>query len=199
MLLAAAALAPTAGASPAADLASVLRDYARDDRITPCRFTLGQLKSSRKQISEDVEAYGKGIRAALVREIKRWRAGRCKGKGPRSISLRIVSVKRAGGVDAESVTIRNTGRRTLSLRGIALRDAADHTIKLRSGKLRPGRRLRVVTGCRSGHSRPVRRGGRYYACRTTEVWDDAGDTVELLSRYGGLIARRTSGAVATPG
>ena len=198
-LLAAAALAPGAGASAAGDLQSVLRDYSRDERITPCRFTLGQLKSSRKQISEDVETYAKGIRGALVREIKRWRAGRCKGRGPRSIRLRIVAVKAAGGVDVEAVTIRNTGRRTLRLRGVALRDGADHTIKLRSGRLRPGRRLRIVTGCRAGSSRAVRRGGRYYACRTTEIWDDAGDTVELLSRGGGLIARRTYGSVAAPG
>lgn len=192
-LLAAAALAPSAAGSPAGDLKAVLQDYSRDDRVTPCRFTRGQLESVRAQISEDVETYAKGIRGAIAREVRRWRDGGCKGRGVAATKLRIVAIEAAGGPRDESVTIKNTGRRTVSLRGFALRDAADHTVKLRSVKLRAGRKLTVVTGCRSGHRKPVRRGSRYYACRKTEIWDDAGDTVDLLSRGGGLLAQKTYG------
>lgn len=184
-------LAPSAAASPAGDLKSVLRDYARDEKITPCRFTQGQLESSRTQISEDVEIYAKGIRRALAREIKRWKDGACKGKGARATKLRIVAIKATGGPGQESVTIKNTGRKSINLRGFALRDGADHTLKFRSTKLNAGRKLRVVTGCRKGHKGAVRRGSRYYACRTNEVWDDAGDIVELLGRGGGLVAKKT--------
>jgi hypothetical protein len=192
--LIAAVLAPSAAGSPAGDLRSVLQDYSRDGKVTPCRFTRAQLESARTQITEDVEIYAKGIRAAIVKEIKRWKDGGCKGKGAGASALRIVAIDAKGGARKESVTIKNTGRTTVKLRGFALRDAADHTLKFRSTKLEPGRRLKVVTGCRSGHRSPVRRGTRYYACRKTEVWDDTGDTVELLGRGGGLLATKTYAA-----
>ncbi len=190
-VLVAAVLAPTAAGSPAGDLSSVLRDYSRDEKITPCRFTQGQLESARSQISEDIEIYAKGVRGAIRREVKRWKNGGCKGRGAAANKLRIVAIDAAGGPRKESVTIRNTGRRTVRLRGFALRDAADHTLKFRSTKLAPGRRLKVVTGCRKGHRSAFRRGSRYYACRKNEVWDDAGDVVELLGRGGGLLAKKT--------
>ena len=36
----------------------------------------------------------------------------------------------------------------------------------------------------------VRRGSRYYACRKTQFWDDAGDVVELLAPGGGLLSQK---------
>lgn len=189
-VLVAAVLAPSAAGSPAGDLKSVLQDYSRDERITPCRFTQRQLESARTQISEDIETYAKGIRAAIVREVKRWRDGGCRGRGAAASKLRIVAIKARGGPSKESVTIRNTGKKAISLRGFALRDAGDHTLKFRSTKLKAGRSLKVITGCRKGHRRALRRGSSYYACRKNEVWDDAGDTVELLGRGGGLLAQK---------
>jgi hypothetical protein len=190
-VLLAAVLAPSAAGSPAGDLKSVLQDYSRDDKVTPCRFTQGQLESARTQISQDIEAYAKGVRAAIVREVKRWKDGGCKGRGAAANRLRIVKVKAAGGASKEYVTIRNTGRKAVSLGGFALRDAGDHTLKLRSTKLKAGAKLKVVTGCRKGHRSALRRGSSYYACRKSEVWDDAGDTVELLGRGGGLLATKS--------
>lgn len=192
-VLVAAVLAPSAAGSPAGDLKSVLQDHSRDQKITPCRFTKGQLESARTQVSDDIETYATGIRGAIGREIKRWRDGGCMGRGASSSKLRIVSIKASGGPRKESVTIKNIGRKAISLRGYALRDAGDHTLKFRSTKLRAGRALQVITGCRKGHKSAVRRGSRYYACRKTEVWDDAGDTVELLGRGGGLLATKTYG------
>ena len=157
-VLVAAVLAPSAAGSPAGDLKSILQDYSRDEKITPCRFTPAQLQSARTQISEDVEAYAKGIRGAIARETRRWKDGACKGKAGAAGKLRIVAIKPAGGPAKESVTIKNTGRKAVQLRGFALRDAADHTLKFRSTKLRAGRKLNVITGCRNGHRRPVRRG-----------------------------------------
>jgi hypothetical protein len=186
-VLVAAALAPGASASPSADLASVVQDYSRDQKITPCRFTQGQLESARRQISEDIEIYAKGVRAAIVRETRRWKTGGCARK---AATLRIVRIQPKGEAASESVTIKNVGRRAVNLRGYALRDSTDHTLKLRSTKLKAGRTLRVVTGCRKGSSSAVRRGSRYYACRTKQVWDDAGDVVELLGPGGGLLSRK---------
>ena len=189
VVLAAVLLTPTAGASPAADLAAMIRDHARDDKLTPCRFTKDQLNSARTQISADIDTYGKGIRTAINRELRRRRDGRCKGKRD-GAKLKIVTVKATGDAGKESITIRNLAGKTVNLRNYALRDADDHVLKLRSTKLKRGARLRVFTGCRSGHRKAVRRGSRYYACRSIEVWDDAGDLVELLGPGGGLLSRK---------
>ena len=193
-VLVAGALAPAAGASPSADLAAIGRDYASGRDITPCRFSVAQLQGARSAVTADVETYAAGLTGAIDRELKRWKDGGCTarkiaaGAGAR---LRIVSVQPKGGARTESVTIQNAGRRTVNLRGYALRDAGDHTLKFRATKLKRGAKLRVITGCHSGSTRAVRRGTRYYVCRSKEVWDDAGDTVELLGRGGGLLASKT--------
>lgn len=191
-LLAAAALAPAAVASPAADLAAMIRDQARDNKLTPCRFTKNQLNNARTQISGDIDTYGKGIRTAINRELKRWSDGRCKGKRD-GAKLQISKVRGAGVAGKEYVTIRNLAGKTVNLRNYALRDAGDHVVKFRSTKLKRGAKLKVITGCRSGHETAFRRGSSYYACRSAEVWDDAGDLVELLGPGGGLLSRKAYG------
>jgi hypothetical protein len=187
--LAAAVLAPAAaGGSAAADLASVTRDYTRDQRITPCRFTKHQLEGARSKIGQDIASYAAGIDRAIAREIKRWKQGGCAGRHP--VRVRIVAVAPKGAAGAESVTIKNISSKPVSLRGYALRDADDHTLRLGATKLAKGRSLRVVTGCHSGHRGAVRRGARYYACRATAFWDDTGDVVQLLGPGGGLLSQK---------
>jgi lamin tail-like protein len=191
-LLVGAVLAPTAVATPAADLSAMIRDHARHNKLTPCRFTKNQLNSARTQIGADIDAYGKGIRTAINRELKRWSDGACKGKRD-GAKLQISTVRATGAAGEEYVTIRNLAGKTVNLRNYALRDSADHVVKLRSTKLERGAKLKVITGCRSGHSSALRRGSSYYACRSTEVWDDAGDLVELLGPGGGLLSRKAYG------
>jgi hypothetical protein len=191
-LLVAAVLAPTAAATPAADLSAMIRDHARDNRLTPCRFTKNQLNQARTQITADIDTYGKGIRSAINRELKRWSDGSCKGRRD-GAKLQISTVRGAGAAAKEYVKIRNLAGKTVNLRNYALRDGADHVLKLRSTKLRRGASLKVITGCRSGHKGALRRGSSYYACRSVEVWDDAGDLVELLGPGGGLLSRRSYG------
>jgi hypothetical protein len=193
-LLVAAVLAPAAAASPAADLSAMIRDHARDNTLTPCRFTKNQLNGARTQISADIDTYGKGIRAAINRELKRWSDGGCKGRRG-GAKLQITKVRASGAAAKEYVTIRNLAGKTVDLRDYALRDSADHLLRLRSTKLKRGARLKVITGCRSGHRSAFRRGSSYYACRSVEVWDDAGDLVELLGPGGGLLSRKQYGTV----
>jgi hypothetical protein len=188
--LGAAVLAPGAAAgSPAADLASVTKDYTRDGRITACRFTQSQLEGARSKIGEDIASYAAGIDVAIAREIKRWKDRGCAGKR-RAVRLRIIAVSSSGGANVEYVTIKNVGSKTVNLHNYALRDGDDHTLKLRATKLKKGAKLRVVTGCHSGRNGAVRRGSRYYACRKTQFWDDAGDVVELLAPGGGLLSQK---------
>jgi lamin tail-like protein len=192
-VLVAGALAPAVAASPSADLTAIGRDYASGRNITPCRFTVAQLQGARTAVTADVETYAAGLTGAIDRELKRWKDHACTPKKIAAAAggkLRIVSVRPKGGARAESVTIQNAGRTTVNLRGYALRDAGDHTLKFRATKLKRGAKLRVVTGCAKGSKRAVRRGTRYYFCRSKQVWDDAGDTVELLGRGGGLLSRK---------
>ena len=192
VLAAAAVMAPAAAASPAADLAAMIRDHARDDKLTPCRFTKNQLNHARTQISGDIDVYGKGIRSAINRELRRRSQGKCRGKRG-GAKLQIRKVRGTGAAGKEYVKIRNLAGKTVNLRNYALRDSTDHVIKLRSTKLKRGATLKVITGCRKGHKKPFRRGSSYYACRSVEVWDDAGDLVELLGPGGGLLSRKQYG------
>jgi hypothetical protein len=188
-VLSGAVLAPgAASGSDTADLVAISRDYTRDQRITPCRFTRHQLEGSRTKIGQDVASYAAGIDAAIAREIKRWRSGGCTKRHP--VRVRIVAIAPKGAAGAESVTIKNVSSKAVSLRGYALRDADDHTLLLGTAKLAKGRKLRVVTGCRSGHRGAVRRGSRLYACRETAFWDDTGDVVQLLGPGGGLLSQK---------
>ena len=199
--LVAATLAPGASASPSADLTAIGRDYASGRDITPCRFTVAQLEGARSLINGDVETYAAGLGVAIDREIKRWNDGGCTARkvaAAAGAKVRIVSVQPRGGARAESVTIKNFAGKTIDLRGYALRDAGDHTLKLRTTKLKRGARLTLVTGCRKGSKKAGRRGSRYYFCRSKQVWDDAGDTVELLGRGGGLLSSRTYGTPPAP-
>jgi hypothetical protein len=191
-LVVAAVLAPTAAATPTADLSAMIRDHARDNKLTPCRFTKNQLTQARTQITADIDAYGKGIRTAINRELKRWSDGKCKGKRD-GAKLQISTVRGTGAAGKEYVKIRNLAGKTVNLRNYALRDGADHTLKFRATKLKRGASLKVITGCRSGHKTAFRRGSSYYACRSVEVWDDAGDLVELLGPGGGLLSRKSYG------
>ena len=86
------------------------------------------------------------------------------------------------------MTLRNFGSKTVSLKGYVLRDAADHAIKFKKTTIKSKRSVVVVTGCRKGSKKAVRKGTRYYACRTKEFWDDAGDVVELVNAKGGLLS-----------
>lgn len=201
VVLVAAVLAPSAAGSPSADLSAVAGDYASGKRITPCRFTQAQLARARTLINGDVATYAAGLGPAIDREIKRRKDRGCTAKrraAGAGANIAIATIHSQGGASAESVTIRNRSRKSVNLRGYSLRDAGDHTLKFRSTKLAPGRTLRVITGCRTGTRKAVRRGSRYYVCRSKEVWDDTGDVVELLGPGGGLLSTKTYGTPPSP-
>lgn len=196
-LLVGALVAPGAGASPAADFAAIVKDFTRDRDVTPCLFTRAQLEGARAQLGPDANAYAPGLGDELSREIRRWRDGGCTTRRVAAAlggDVRIVKVSAKGAARRESVTLRNYGSKAVSLRGWILRDAADHQIKFKKTTLKAKRRVVVVTGCRRGSRKALRKGTRYYACRSTEFWDDAGDVVELVNAKGGLLSKKAYGA-----
>jgi len=195
-LLVGAVVVPGVGASPQSDFNAVIKDYTSDRNVTPCLFSQAQLESARSQLGVDANAYSPGLGAAISREIKRFKDGGCTAKrvaAARGGDVRIVKIKSKGAARSETVTLRNYSKKTVNLRGYVLRDAADHAIKFKKTTLKSKRSLVVVTGCRKGTKKAVRKGTRYYACRSTEFWDDAGDIVELVSPKGGLLSRKSYG------
>jgi hypothetical protein len=198
-LLAGAVVVPGVGASPAADFNAIVKDFTSGRDITPCLFTQAQLEAARAQLGPDANAYAPGLADEINVEIKRWRDGGCTAKRvatARGADVRIVKVSFKGGVRKESVTLRNYSSSTVSLKGYILRDAADHAIKFKKTTIKSKRSVVVVTGCRKGSKKAIRKGTRYYACRSREFWDDAGDVVELVNAKGGLLSSKTYGSGA---
>lgn len=195
-LLVAVVAVPGVAASPTADLNAIVKDFTSGRNITACLFTQAQLEAARAQLGPDANAYAPGLGEAISREIKRWKDGDCSRKriaAAKGSDVRIVKVASKGGARSESVTLRNYGSKTVSLKGYLLRDAGDHAIKFIKTTIKPRRSVVVVTGCRKGSKKAVRKGTRYYACRSKEFWDDAGDIIELVNAKGGLLSMKTYG------
>src|SRR5205823_185820 len=109
----------------------------------------------------DANAYVPGLGVEISREIKRWKDGDCSAKrvaAALGANVRIVNVAPKGTARKESVTLRNYGSKTVNLRGWVLRDAGDHAIKFRKTTIKSKRSLVVVTGCRKGSPKAVRKG-----------------------------------------
>jgi hypothetical protein len=203
----AAGMMPVSGAAaaPADDYQAVFRDWQPDQDITICRFSRTQLVNARDvaRTIADFESYAPGFNEELARELARHDSGGCRGVAvppskaqrnrSRLRSVRIVGVRPKGGA-RESVTIRNAGRRAVSLRGATLRDRSGHRLRL-SGKLGGRRSLRVFTGCAAGRRSPARIGSRLFACRSGRLWDDRGDVVKLVDSRGVVVAQRGFGTL----
>ncbi|MGI9081787.1 MAG: lamin tail domain-containing protein [Thermoleophilaceae bacterium] len=205
MLVAAAAavavLLPTSSAlaTPGTDYRAVFRDWKPDRVITACRFTRTQLVNARKVAATvtDFNSYAPGFRENVRREIARHDAGGCSRARARSAlrNVRITRIRPRGGL-GESVTIRNTGARAVSLKGATLRDRGGRRLRLGgAGKLAGRRSLRVVTGCARGRRRPARIGSSLFACRSRRLWDDRGDLVKVVDSRGTVVARRGYGTL----
>lgn len=199
--------APAGSAAPADDYRAVFDDWRGDQDVTACRFSRTRLANARDVARSvgDPDSYAPGFREEVERELARHAKGGCRGVAPeppesqRARSplrrVRIVRVLARGG-SGESVTIRNSGSRRVSLAQASLRDLRGARLQLPRGTMLHGRRsLRVVTGCARGASRPVRRGPSLFACRRRGLWDDRGDVVKLVDPSGIVVAQSGYGTL----
>ena len=203
LLALAAAGPPPALAGPNEDFLAVYNDWKPDGDVASCRFTRAQLVNARNVAAgiQDFDSYAPGFRDEVGREIARYDSGGCSGISPdttarNSSPLRRVRITRISpkGGKRESVTIRNRGSRSVSLRGATLRDRRGNRIRFpRSTRLRAGRSLKVITGCARGRRRPFRRGSLFWACRRKLVWDDRGDVVKLVDSRRTVVTQRGYG------
>lgn len=191
---------PFAHAGPQEDFNAVYADWQPDGDVTACRFTRQQLVNARNVAAGAGDfTYDQRFSNEVSVEINRIDAGGCPagatgGAGSPLTALRIARIRPRGGPGRESVTIRNAGRRSTSLRGASLRDRSGNRIRFRrSVRLRARRSLRVVTGCARGRRRAVRRGSRFFACKRRQLWNDRGDVVKLVDSRRRVVAQRGYG------
>jgi hypothetical protein len=192
-------------AAPVDDYRAVLADWQQGQDVTPCRFTRPQLLNARNQAGAvpDFDSYAPGFREEVTQEIARHDRGGCRGVSPQTPvsrrersalrAIRITAIRPRGG-SRESVTIRNTSRRAVRLRGATLRDRSGKRIRL-SGRLAGRRTLRVLTGCAGARKRPARLGAQLFACRSGRLWDDRGDVVKVVDARGIVVAQRGYGTL----
>ncbi|MEU3374202.1 lamin tail domain-containing protein [Streptomyces sp. NPDC006711] len=90
-------------------------------------------------------------------------------------------------LNAEWVTVTNTGRASVSLRGWTLTDRQHHTCTFGGFTLAGRASVRVHTGI--GHN--VRTD--VYQNRRSYVWDNGGDTATLRDNRGHLVASKSWG------
>lgn len=87
-------------------------------------------------------------------------------------------------LNAEYVTLRNTGTRRVNLYGWTVRDVAGHVYRFGGTLyLRPGYTVRIHTG--KGTNTATHR----YWRRSWYVWNNTGDTARLRNRAGTLMDR----------
>ena len=192
-------------AAPVDDYNAVLADWRAGGDVTPCRFTRTQLVNARNVAGTvpDFDSYAPGFREEVTQEIARHDRGGCRGVSPQTPAsrrsrshlraIRITAIRPRGG-SRESVTIRNTARGAVRLRGATLRDRSGKRLRL-SGRLGGRRTLRVITGCAGARRRPARLGAQLFACRSGRLWDDRGDVVKVVDARGIVVAQRGYGTL----
>ena len=121
------ALAAPAGASSTSDYRAVHEDWQQDGKITPCYWTVEQLKHARDVADGNPDDTYNGFPDRVDAEIKRYKRGDC--------GARIIAVK----PKRERVRLANRLSTTAHVGGMKLRDRQGHTIKIPRGTtIKPG-------------------------------------------------------------
>ena len=154
-------LAVPASADPSDDYRAVHRDWEEDGRITPCAWTVEQLRNAREISDSNPDDTYNGFPDRVDEEIARWRRGDC---APR---LRIVAVR----AKRERVLITNVGGSPAPVTGMRLRDRQGNRVRLPRGvEVAPRDTLVVRSGRRA-------------------IWDDRGDVARLVASDGSVVSR----------
>ncbi|MCT9089819.1 lamin tail domain-containing protein [Streptomyces sp. ASQP_92] len=90
-------------------------------------------------------------------------------------------------LNAEWVTVTNTGRGAVNLKAWTLTDRSRHTYTFRDLRLAAHQSVRVHTGIGRDSARDVYQGRRDY------VWNNAGDTATLRDNHSHVVAAKSWG------
>lgn len=90
-------------------------------------------------------------------------------------------------LNAKRVTVTNTGRGTVTLKGWTLTDRSRHTYTFHNLRLAGHQSVRVHTGIGRDTARDV------YQDRHAYVWNNTGDTATLRDNHQHIIAAKTWG------
>jgi hypothetical protein len=191
----------TAPADQAGDYERIRTDWERDGTITPCAYSEQELENAKAVAASNPDDAYTDFPAQLDRELARRRSGACGGRTPESLrrrsvlrDIRIVRVSGTGDARRESVLIRNTGRRTVSLRGATLRNRTGARARFPPEmRLARGRSARVRVGCAAGYRSASVEGRTAWLCRRRPLLRDSGDVARLADRGGIVVSQRGFG------
>lgn len=187
------------------DFNAVYADWQRDDQVTPCYFSVEQLRNAERLYEQSPDSdYATAFGDEVRREIARWNAGGCAGVSPFAArrasplyGLKIVSVRGRGGVSRELVRIRNNSRKRISLKGATLRGRGGKRAKFPSRfRLARGKTAVVRVGC-GGRRSAWSRGTRVWLCRRAPLFADRGDAARLADAKGVFVSQRSYGSQST--
>ena len=187
------------------DFNAVYADWQRDDQVTPCFFSVAQLRNAERLYESSPDSqYATAFGDEVRREIARWNAGGCAGVSPMTarrasplFGLRIISVRGRGDASRELVSIRNTTRKRVALKGATLRGRGGKRARFPARFRLPARTTAIVrVGC-GGRNRAWFRGVRVYLCRKAALFNDHGDAARLVDAKGAFVSQRSYGSRST--
>lgn len=152
--------APVAFADSVDDYRAVHNDWERDGKITPCKWTVAQLKNAREIADDNPDDTYNSFPDRVDDEIARWRRGEC------AAHAQIAGVKPKTG----RVRLVNRFSSTVNVGGMRLRDRQGNSIRLPRG-------MRIPPG------------GSVLAYSEHRIWDDGGDIARLVTKSGKVLSQ----------
>ncbi|HEX6713326.1 MAG TPA: hypothetical protein VF066_08070 [Thermoleophilaceae bacterium] len=206
LLLLGCLLAVPAVASPQTDFNAVYGDWKKDSVITRCSWSQAQLQNAYDIARSNPDfQYETEFVDDTQAEIKRWKNGGCAGIQPLSVrkksplyGVRIVAVRGKGSRAKETVTIRNTTRRTVSFRKASLTNFKGKGFYFPTRfKLARGRTIVVHIGCAKGRRGTVITRRAAWFCRPYSLFRDKGDLARLADAKLLVVSQRGFGDQAS--
>jgi hypothetical protein len=191
-------------ASPQSDFDGVYADWKADKKVTPCRWKESELQNAYDLATGNPDfQYETSFQDDVKAELKRTQSGGCAGVAPiatRKASalagLRVTSVSGRGAVAKESVRMKNTTRKTISLRKASLRNAKKAKAVFPAGfRLKPGKTAVVHLGCAAGKRTASSKGTTVWLCRRTQFFRDKGDVAGVADAKGVVVTQRGFGSL----
>ena len=202
VLVALIASALPAQATPQSDFDAVYGDWKKDLVITPCAWSQAQLQNAYDIANSNPDfQYETRFVDDTRAEINRWKTGGCAGVQPLSArkrsplcGVRIVKVRGKGGASRESVTIRNTSRKTKSFRKASLTNVKGKGFYFPPRfKLAKGRTAVVHVACATGKTRQTFTKRAVWLCGKRQMFNDRGDLARLADAKLLVVSQRGYG------
>jgi hypothetical protein len=191
-----------AAATPQSDFDAVYGDWRKDLVITPCAWSQAQLENAYGIANSNPDfQYETEFVDDTRAEINRWKSGACAGVKPLAarkrsplFGVRIVKVRGKGAAARETVTIRNTTRKSKSFRRASLTNLEGKGFYFPPRfRLARGRTAVVHVACAQGKKRQSFTRRAVWLCSRRQMFSDRGDLARLADGKLTVVSQRGYG------